>query len=300
MFDVVVLAAPARQRGAEDAVTMAGGRVAATLNWDEAETLIDRQLGNPVLLIQAEGIAGAVIDAALPHIGSAIDVLAPHIVVTLDPDQIDPVAAVLLGTAAELLCDAGTGQLVAMLAVAGRSSTRSGLSDRVREDEGERLQRLNGEIARIADLLVRLTDGERGLTGSGDGAVEARRSSFGVKPASEVADPQIIRQAIRARRLRDSFFGDGLFEDPAWDMLLDLYAAHLEGSRVSVSSLCIAAAVAPTTALRWITRLTEAGLVERLPDPTDRRRAFMTLSGRGLDGMQGYVAAARRAGVPIA
>ena len=58
-------------------------------------------------------------------------------------------------------------------------------------------------------------------------------------------------------------------------MLLDLYAAELEGAQVSVSSLCIAAAVAPTTALRWIGRMTEAGLFVRQPDPFDRRRAFL-------------------------
>ena len=43
-------------------------------------------------------------------------------------------------------------------------------------------------------------------------------------------------------------------------VLLDLFAAELEGNRVSVSSLCIAAGVAPTTALRWIARMTDMGL----------------------------------------
>jgi hypothetical protein len=42
---------------------------------------------------------------------------------------------------------------------------------------------------------------------------------------------------------------EDLFADPGWDILLDLYAARQEGKQVSVSSLCIAAAVPPTTAL---------------------------------------------------
>jgi len=75
--------------------------------------------------------------------------------------------------------------------------------------------------------------------------------------------------------------------------------AHLERAHVSVSSLCIAAAVAPTTALRWIARLTEAGLFERRPDPFDRRRAFMSLTESGLDAMRRYVAMARTLGLPI-
>ena len=102
------------------------------------------------------------------------------------------------------------------------------------------------------------------------------------------------------RRLRDRFFASGLFEDPAWDMLLDLFAAELEGSAVSVSSLCIAAAVAPTTALRWIARLTDAGLLERRPDPFDKRRVFMALSEAARQGMRGYCRAVREAGLAIA
>src|SRR3546814_5849017 len=55
-----------------------------------------------------------------------------------------------------------------------------------------------------------------------------------------------VRALIRARRMRDQFFRSELFADPAWDMLLDLMAARLEHKRVSVSSLCIAAAVPVT------------------------------------------------------
>jgi DNA-binding MarR family transcriptional regulator len=99
--------------------------------------------------------------------------------------------------------------------------------------------------------------------------------------------------------LRDQFFGTALFEDPGWDMLLDLYAAELEQARVSVSSLCIAAAVAPTTALRWIARMTDTGLFERRPDMHDRRRAFMVLSERASEAMRGYILATTGANLRI-
>lgn len=61
-------------------------------------------------------------------------------------------------------------------------------------------------------------------------------------------------------------------------MLLDLAAARLEGTRVSVSSLCIAAAVPTTTALRWIRSLSEAGLFVRATDVNDARRTWIGLS----------------------
>ena len=91
------------------------------------------------------------------------------------------------------------------------------------------------------------------------------------------ADAARIRRMIRARRLRTHFFRADLFADPAWDMLLDLLAARLEGKQVAVSSLCIAAAVPPTTALRWLGVLTEHGLVVRVADRDDRRRVHVEL-----------------------
>ena len=96
---------------------------------------------------------------------------------------------------------------------------------------------------------------------------------------------------LRARRLRDRHFPGELFADPAWDMLLDLMAARLAGERVSVSSLCIAAAVPPTTALRWIRNLTAQGLFEREADRDDARRIFIRLSDEGARAMEQWFAA---------
>ena len=73
-------------------------------------------------------------------------------------------------------------------------------------------------------------------------------------------------------------------------MLLDLAAARAEHKRVSVTSLCIASGVPPTTALRWIGQLTAAGLLERVEDETDRRRAFLALSDQAADAMARYFA----------
>ena len=99
---------------------------------------------------------------------------------------------------------------------------------------------------------------------------------------------------LRARRLRDQMFPEGLFADPAWDMMLDLMAARMAGERVSVSSLCIAAAVPPTTALRWIRNLTEQGIFERQADYRDGRRVFITLSDSAFDTLMSYFEATRK------
>lgn len=87
-----------------------------------------------------------------------------------------------------------------------------------------------------------------------------------------------IRQIIRLRRMRERHFGSDLFADPAWDILLDLMAAHLEDKRVTVTSVCAAAAVPPATALRWLKALTVKGIVLRATDPSNRRRVYLSLS----------------------
>lgn len=87
-----------------------------------------------------------------------------------------------------------------------------------------------------------------------------------------------IRSMIIARRARDRHLPGDLFADPAWDMLLELLEAELVHRRVSISDLCGAAAVPPSTALRWINKLEERGLVLRHSDPNDRRRVFIELA----------------------
>ena len=294
----MLVAAPVRRAAAETAIGQAGGRLIATFDWHETAALMNQSLGRPVLALEAEGVDERLLARGLAdvyEIARAIDLI---VVVTHRRAQIDTVAGALLGLQVQFLCDVDMAEWVGTLAIAGRQSAAVPMG--LREGDRDRLTQLNDEVARIAELLARLAGRDRGGGGGGDDdGVGDRHVSFGYEPPAETADPRLVRQAIRARRMRDAFLGENLFEDPAWDMLLDLYAAHLEGQRVSVSSLCIAAAVAPTTALRWIGRLTESGLFERHPDPADRRRAFMTLSPRALKGMNGYVAAMRRAGLPI-
>jgi DNA-binding MarR family transcriptional regulator len=103
----------------------------------------------------------------------------------------------------------------------------------------------------------------------------------------------MVRQVIANRQARTRFFDPALFGDPAWDMLLDLTAAQGEGAQVSVTSLCIAAGVPATTALRWLTQMVETGIFIRVPDPADRRRAFIALSDKAVAAMAGYFASLR-------
>jgi DNA-binding MarR family transcriptional regulator len=94
------------------------------------------------------------------------------------------------------------------------------------------------------------------------------------------------RAWIRMRRTREKVLGADLFADPAWDMLLDLYVEHKAGRSPSVSSLCIASQVPVTTALRWITKLEQDGLVTRTHDPKDGRRIYVHLVASTIDAIE--------------
>jgi CheY-like chemotaxis protein len=153
----------------------------------------------------------------------------------------------------------------------------------VRKQQVPRLQQLSEEVGRIASILATLSEDE---------ALEAPAAPDG-KAEGGIEAGQ-VRAIIRARRLRDQYFNAQLFADPAWDMLLDLMAARLERQRVAVSSLCIAAAVPATTALRWIKTLTDQGLFVRRADPQDGRRVYIELSDKAAAGLEAYLKAAQR------
>jgi DNA-binding MarR family transcriptional regulator len=67
-----------------------------------------------------------------------------------------------------------------------------------------------------------------------------------------------------------------------------------------VTSLCIASGAPTTTALRRIEDLAEAGLIERMPDPADRRRILVRLTEAGRARMDAFLQRqAQRLGVRL-
>lgn len=104
-----------------------------------------------------------------------------------------------------------------------------------------------------------------------------------IVPATENAVPRqplaaIAQQMLEQARRRTQFVPGAIFEDPQWLMTLDLFIAGEEGRQVSVSSLCCASGVPPTTALRHIRHLQAQGIVERFSHPNDRRISLVQLA----------------------
>ena len=93
------------------------------------------------------------------------------------------------------------------------------------------------------------------------------------------------RSMMRMRLERDQQFLPGLFQDPAWDIMLDLFVARADGHDLSVSAVCVGCRAASATALRYLALLQDAALVERSPDPSDRRRSYVRLTALGQERM---------------
>jgi DNA-binding MarR family transcriptional regulator len=100
---------------------------------------------------------------------------------------------------------------------------------------------------------------------------------------------RLVRNFCHARQIRREAFGQDLFSDPAWDILLELYLAELEQRRLSVGNIGASSAIPATTTIRWLTKLEEVGLAIKRNDPLDGRRVWVSLTDNALKAMNGYL-----------
>ncbi|HEX8533214.1 MAG TPA: MarR family transcriptional regulator [Allosphingosinicella sp.] len=268
------------ERGARSA-ELAGCRVAGKASFEEAPERLRRQAAVDAVFLDVERDHGAPLDDLLAALRQAGEAGLHGSVVSAPLALMDTIAGCAWHRRIELIADADRVDGAAAIGLAV-SRPRHRLHDVGGEQGPPRLQQISEEVRRIASALERI---------SADGTKE---ESVAPRDAGEAVDAGAVRAIIRARRLRDQYFGPDLFADPAWDILLDLYAAHLEQQRVAVSSLCIAAAVPATTALRWIKTLTDVGLLVRAADPQDGRRVYIELAPQAAEGLRSYLGAAQR------
>jgi hypothetical protein len=283
------------------------GDVALLLEGDgplEGHGLPDREprpLGE-VVLLDCPQVTGAAL-AALVRLDLRVAHCGAQLIVSTSIEALDDVFGCLDQSKPQILVNPSRAERVMAL---GRVLARLP-NLRVRElSEEDRLTllRLTEQVSEIALRLDRMSGAPSPVERDGTGAAfrfESPKPTFSAQEEDSgdrlvraarpaLPDPRLIRRIIRQRHLRARFFDGDLFADPAWDMLLDLTAARAEHTRVSVTSLCIASSVPPTTALRWIGQMTDTGLLQRVEDETDRRRAFITMTDKAADAMARYFA----------
>ena len=270
-------------------VEASGSRVAGKVDLASAVERIDLQVSSSAIWIELDEDCGGAMDALLAKVSSDVGDGRYAAIVSTSAALLDPVVAQLDDSRVDVLVDADDAQRAAALALAVSVPAEPlRVSDVASDRNTERLRQLSDEVGRIAATLARLSSGP-----SPAPSVIQQVSSAEAPPVSA----ETIRSVIRARRLRARYFHEELFADPAWDMLLDLLQAEISHLRTPVSSLCIAAAVPATTALRWLKTMVSQGLFIRRADPHDGRRVFVELAPDASRALRRYFAELGQAAV---
>jgi DNA-binding MarR family transcriptional regulator len=276
-------------RLARDTAASSGLRIGGQLAIEEARERLQQQASLAAIWIEIDRDCGRSLDDLLDEVDQLVAKRRMGAVISLTSDVIDVLGDRLFDGDAQIVIDGDPIERAASLALAtavGRAPERA--NDVSRDPGAERLRQLSDEVSRIAATLARLS------------TVPASPQPELRKPVEEdVPDVSVeaVRSVIRARRLRTRYFAEDLFADPAWDMLLDLLQAEIAQLRVPVSSLCIAAAVPATTALRWLKSMTDKGIFLRRADPHDGRRVFVELSRDASVALRRYFAEVGRPAV---
>ena len=280
---LIAASSEAAMARARRTVEAAGLRIGATLPIQAAQERIELQSSATAVWIEIDADSGDAMDGLLERVSRDVRDGRYAAVVATQARLLDPVAASITDPTVELIVDAEDSERAAALAiVTAGAGLPVRVSDVAADQNAERLRQLSEEVSRIASTLARLSTGPA----SAPRPVIEPVHGGDLPPLS--ADT--VRSVIRARRLRSRFFPEELFADPAWDMWLDLLQAEISHLRVPVSSLCIAAAVPATTALRWLKTLASQGLFVRRADPHDGRRVFVELAPETSQALRRYFA----------
>jgi DNA-binding MarR family transcriptional regulator len=279
---IVTASSEAAMRRAARTIELSGFRLADQIPVEAAIERIERQASATAIWIELDEDCGGPLDELLRAVSRDVAGGRFAAVVSTSENLLDPVVAALGDDGVELIVDADESERAAALAIAtSRVGTPLRLSDVATDKSAARLRQLSDEVSRIAATLARLSTGPTPATPAVEAAVPGD-----LPPVSA----ETVRSVIRARRLRSRYFSEELFADPAWDMLLDLLQAEIAHLRVPVSSLCIAAAVPATTALRWLKTMVGQGLFVRRADPHDGRRVFVELAPEASSALRRYFA----------
>jgi len=139
------------------------------------------------------------------------------------------------------------------------------------------------EISRVLEETARLVRQHAGAV------LEAPQQQWLGKGELSADD---VRAIIAVRQMRRRCLGVET-SDAAWSMMLELYAARLEGRSLHQTRLSVAASVPETTALRVTRAMLETGAFTSEAHPTDKRLLVIALSDAVARRMDSYLAATR-------
>ena len=100
---------------------------------------------------------------------------------------------------------------------------------------------------------------------------------------------RVAEGILRQRRRRHEYFKASLFDEPGWNLLLQLYVRDSAGGSTTAEELLTSAATMASMAARWLAHLEEEGLVVRVAHPSDPATEFIELTNESRQAMEAYL-----------
>jgi len=133
------------------------------------------------------------------------------------------------------------------------------------------LWNLHRNLARLADELALVAK----EAGSGDD----NATPLPVSNVTEALSPRAYFEALlRLRRTREQYFGSTLFGEPAWDIMIELMIARIDGHEKKTSELGAFLGSSDSDRRAFIDALIESRLVERFHNGNDEADDYVALS----------------------
>lgn len=124
-------------------------------------------------------------------------------------------------------------------------------------------------------------------TFKGGADASLRTPEFDVKSMSV----GVLKSLRSLHRARTANLPEGLPVEASWEILLDLYVSELRKERISLTAIGGSSGVSLTSALRRIQELEGKGMIARIPDEKDKRRAAAQLTEKGRHAVQSFIRA---------
>jgi DNA-binding response OmpR family regulator len=216
----------------------------------------------------------------------------PVLLLTAQPSVESAIDALRLGAEDFLLKPVRPSELIDAVAHALSRSRADRNAGRSRSPQINQLVRqaeeLAGRLRNLADAqdIEPVTPAPVPAAAPQQGAeVEVDRQAMQL-PAALLTVLDTIEQL---RRLRDLYAHHSL-DEVDWDLLLELLRAERLQQRMSVSALTIiTSGASTTTSLRRINQLVARGYIVRIPDASDARRDFVSLTAKSNDLLIDYL-----------
>lgn len=107
----------------------------------------------------------------------------------------------------------------------------------------------------------------------------------------EAMSIRVLKSLRNLQRIRREHLPAGLAVEASWEILLDLYISDERKGRNSLTAVGASAGVALTSALRRIHELESKGMISRVSDERDKRRATARLTEEGREAVESFVRA---------